>query len=399
MGYLYRPKLRSGEPCRFWWIKYYVNGQVRRESTKTEKETEARRVLKEREGRAATGQPILPRADRVRYEEAASDLLQFYTTTGKRDLEEVEWRLKHLGRYFAGHRIVSIDPADVTAYSAARQTQGASGGTINRELALLKRMLRLAYENGKLVRLPVIRLLKEAAPRAGFFERGQFEAVRRHLPEDLQVAVTIAHTFGWRIRSEVLNLKLTQVDLKAGTLRLDPGQTKNDDGRLVYLTPELKAMLDAQVGRVMSLMHERGTVIPYLFPHLSGRHQGKKRGDFYKGWRSACLQAMLEGKDTEARSKILQAVKHNPRLGLLGMLRHDLRRTSVRNLVNAGVSERVAMQITGHKTRSVFDRYHIVSPADLQEATRKLTGTFSGTFASSPLDPSSQVRENASRTR
>jgi len=230
-------------------------------------------------------------------------------------------------------------------------------------------------------------MLKEAAPRSGFFEREQFEAVRRHLPQDLRVAVTIAHTYGWRIRSEVMRLKLAQVDLDKGTLRLEPGETKNDDGRLVYLTPELQSMLRAQIDHVMVVMRTRGAVIPHLFPHLSGRYQGKPRRDFVKTWKAACLNAMMEGKDAKARAQLLEALKHNPRLGLLGMLRHDMRRTAVWNLVNAGVSERVAMQMTGHKTRSVFDRYHIVSPADLQEAAKKLAGTISGTPTTSALAP------------
>jgi len=272
---------------------------------------------------------------------------------------EAEKRLKHLDGFFRGQRIAGLSGAEATAYVAHRQAQTVANGTINREVAVLTKMLRHAYENRKLLRMPVIRKLKEAAPRQGFFEREQFLAVRRRLPEDLQVAATIAYTFGWRTQSEVLTLERRQLDLKAGTLRLDPGTTKNDDGRVVYLTAELAALLTAQLGRVDQVSKQAGQIIPFVFPHRSGRYRGQRRSDYRKAWVTACRKA-----------------------GVPGMLRHDCRRTAVRNMVNAGVPERVAMTVTGHKTRAVFDRYHIVSPGDLQDVARRLTGTISGTGTS-----------------
>jgi integrase len=150
------------------------------------------------------------------------------------------------------------------------------------------------------------------------------------------------------MQSEVLTLERGQVDLEAGTLGLEPGSTKNEDGRVVYLTPELKSLLAAQIERVRALERETGQIVPYLV----GQHRGKRMQDFKKTWKAACEKA-----------------------GCLGMLRHDFRRTAVRNMVNLGVPERVAMKVSGHRSRTVFDRYHIVSPGDLQGVARKLTGT------------------------
>jgi hypothetical protein len=148
-------------------------------------------------------------------------------------------------------------------------------------------------------------------------------------------------------------LTRAQVDLYAGTLRLDAGTTKNDDGREAYMTPELRRLVVAQIERVRALERRLGRMIPYPFPHLTGRFKGERGRDY----RTACK-----------------------RTGVSGRLRHDFRRTAVRNLVNAGVAERVAMTITGHKTRDVFDRYHIVSPTDLKAAAQKLAGTTTGTI-------------------
>lgn len=190
----------------------------------------------------------MPRPDRIRYEEVLEDLGKHYEAPRTRDLREFRRRVKHLDRFFAGRFIAAVGQPDVDAYVVARRRKSAAGGTIRRELGTLTKMLRLAYQNGKLARLPFFHKPKEAAPRGGFFERPQYEAVRRQLEPDLQVAVTIAYTLGWRMQSEVLTLERRHLDVEAGTLRLDPGMAKNDDGRIVYLTPELHSGCEISSG-------------------------------------------------------------------------------------------------------------------------------------------------------
>jgi integrase len=223
-----------------WWCKYYVNGGAVRESTKCEREQDARRFLKLREGAVAAGAPIPPRVDRILYDELAEDLRTFYRTTGRwKNLDDVEDRLVRLDAHFKGYRAASITPDLIAKYVAKRQAEPThliarrcddgtvvhrltSNRTINFELALLRRMFRLAVRRRKVLSVPAIEMLGEAPARAGFFEEEQYRAVAKQLPEDLQTAVAIAHTFGWRIRSEVLTLERRHLDLRAGTLRLSP---------------------------------------------------------------------------------------------------------------------------------------------------------------------------------
>jgi integrase len=114
------------------------------------------------------------------------------------------------------------------------------------------------------------------------------------LPEELRAAMRVAFTFGWRKR-EVLDLRRRQLDLEAGTLRLDPGETKNGEGQVVYLTAELKVVLAEQVRTVEVLQRQRGRIIPWLFPHLSGIHTGDRVVDPRKAWKTACKRAGVPG--------------------------------------------------------------------------------------------------------
>ena len=353
-GMLYRQRRRDGSHAPTWWTKIYVNWRPVRESTGTEDREVANQILLERLARGHKGLPVV-RLNDVRFDELAEDLRAHYATTGSRDLREAEKRLKPLRRFFAGWRAARIDGAAFDRYVQKRQAGGVGNGTVNRERSVLLKMLRLALERSKLARLPVIRALKEPPPQQGFFEAEQYAAVRRHLPPDLQTACDIAYTFGWRMQSEVLTLERRHLDLAGGRLTLDAGETKNGEGREVFLTPPLRAAFVAQLERVDALQRQRSCVIPFVFPHLRGRHRGERRRDFRKAWLAACEHA-----------------------GVAGRLRHDLRRTAVRNLVRAGVPERVSMELTGHKTRSVFDRYDIVSDADKRAASERLMGMFSG---------------------
>ncbi len=288
------------------------------------------------------------------------DVVLDYRVNGKRSLVDVERRIQlHLTPFFGGRRMISITTTDVRDYTIARQAAGATSATINRELAIVKRAFRLSTQDRKLLHMPHIPMLREDNTRQGFFERDEFEAVRDELPANLRGIVTFTYYTGWRVPSEVLPLTWGQVDRENRTVRLEPGMTKNSEGRtLPYdLLPGLLDVVEHQWQE-----HERLAATGVLCPFVFHRN-GKEIKGFRKAWTSACKAA-----------------------GCPGKLLHDFRRTAVRNLVRANVPEKTAMGITGHKTRSVFDRYDIVDEADLRAALGMLAdikGTRKGQSAQS----------------
>jgi integrase len=286
----------------------------------------------------------------VGWSTAAEDLLSYYRAYGTRDPEEASSRVRQLTAYFKGWRLADIDASAILGYVHYRKEQGRANATINADLAVLRKTLRVAQELGKLDVTPRVRMLRAAPPRAGFFEADQFERVCKALPDDLALVVRIGYTLGWRLSSEVLTLTRRQVDLAEGTLRLEPGMRKNREARVAYLTPELAAGIGEQLARVKDLERRTGAIVPWLFPYLLGRHVGERIRSFRKRWARACRAA-----------------------GCPGMLPHDLRRTACRNMLRSGVRERVVMLVMGHRTRSMLDRYGIVSPEDLKDAARRLS--------------------------
>ena len=239
-----------------WWIKYYRNGKPYRETSGSGKESDARKLLKKRLGEIALGRFVGPDAERVTIRELGEQYLTDYRINGRKSLEKAEDMISRVNEngkgkdsplmaFFGDCKAHTLGTDWVNAYISLRLEQGAANGTINRELAALKRMFNLGLKSERIHRKPYIPMLKENNVRKGFFEYGEFIALRDALPDCLKPVVTFAYYSGWR-KQEILSLRWNQVDVNARTVRLEPGTTKNDKGRLLVLDGELLETIQTQ---------------------------------------------------------------------------------------------------------------------------------------------------------
>jgi len=325
-----------------WWIKYYRQGKCFRESTESTKKMVAKKLLARKEGDIAKGKIPGVQFDKVIFEDLADNFLMDYKINQKKSLAKAKRSVNHLKKLFERIKVPQITTPRINEYIESRINAGAANATVNRELSALKRMLNLgAQQTPPLVdRVPHISMLEENNVRKGFFEHDEFLALRDALPEYLKGFVTFGYKSGWRV-NEIKTLKWSNVDLEKRIAWLDIGMTKNKEGRTIYLDDELMGVFNEL--RVLQKRDQR--IAPYVFPNRKGNGGIKV---FRRAWVTACRKA-----------------------GIPNRIFHDLRRTAIRNMVRSGIPERVAMMISGHKTRSVFERYNIVSEADLMIAAQK----------------------------
>jgi integrase len=336
---------------KYFYLAYYLpNGFQKTESSRSTLKTVAQEMLRDRLERIRHGLYCETSPRKVTFETLATDVVNDYRINRRRSIKDVEGRLRnHLRPYFGHHLAAGITTDLVKEYILLRRSEGATDGSIQLETVLLKRMFNLAYRATKVARVPYIPVPRSDNVRKGFIERGGYERLLAGLPEYLRPPVIMAYLTGMR-RGEILSLRWGGVDLLNRQVRLNPGETKNGKGRVIPLGQELFDMLTSQLHLRNSLFPE----CPLVFFRIIKTKKNPVPswvpiGDIRKAFEVGCAKA-----------------------GLTGLLFHDLRRSSIRNMVRAGVQERVAMRLSGHLSRAVFDRYNIVSDQDLTEAVQKL---------------------------
>jgi integrase len=328
-----------------WEISFYDNeGRRRRQSFSTE--SKARKALNRLLTLKEAGKLGEPDT-RVRVDTLAEAYLRYMKNSKPKSYLWVKraWD-KHLEPFFGGRLAGKIGTPELDEYIEQRKS-GVAGdqerkrnGSVNRELTIVKAMFNHCareLDPPLVSRVPKFpKKLRESDPRSGWIDDEQYEQLQANAPHVwLRGFLAVAYNFGFR-KGELLGLRVRQVNVKDRTIQLLPGTTKNDKGRTVRMTED-------------------------VYQRLSPCVKDKKPDDWLFTWENGGPVRDFR----VAWTKMCQAAKIN-------ILLHDFRRSAIRNMIRAGVSEKTAMRISGHTTRAIFDRYDIESEADITDAAGKI---------------------------
>jgi integrase len=349
------PRGKSGSSQPFqrpgtknWYIRYTVPGEPveRTESTRTSDERKARKILAAKQTEANQGKTG-PRGVTV------GNLLDLYLDDKRKagkPLASAEGYIRlHLRPAFGNLIAEKITTDHIDRFIAMKKAAGKANASINRWLEALNRAYTIGRDerDPQLVRkTPKINMLDETGNvREGFLTHEQYEALLAELPPHLQTLLVLGFHLGMR-RGELVKLKWSQVEWHANSIRLEKAQTKSKQARLAPLYGTLRKWLEAAY---VARDADCPTIVAYQSAPLTKPGESSSIAETKTAWASARIRA-----------------------GVPDILIHDLRRTAVRNMVRAGIPEKTAMLISGHKTRSMFDRYTIIDEKDIELAGQKL---------------------------
>lgn len=297
-------------------------------------------MLRRLEGKIADG-IITVHTGRVLFKDLLALLKRDYKSKGRRSESDLIRRIdKHIEPVLGDVKASTINATIITEYVERRQIKKASNASINRELAAIKRAYKLGKKSGLVLVDPYIEMLPEDNIRQGFFNDTQFRSVLKHASAMLKDVLVFGYYTGWRIDS-ILHLEWSNVSDDA--MRLRANQTKNRKGTTFPLDPfpELRAALENRKAAA------KGLITPWVFQRKANRVISVR-----KAWEIARAKANIPGR-----------------------LIHDLRRTAVRNLKQAGWSDTEIMQMVGLKTLSMLVRYGITTEADILNKAKAMVAS------------------------
>jgi integrase len=353
------------------WAAYYLRGKEYRESTGTADPKKAAMFLKRRLREVGADQIgarsfVGPQKERVKISALLDALEADYKLRGK-DSMQARSNFKRVRLDFGLQRACSLTAEQVDGYIEHRLAEGSAPASINRITQVLGQAYTLAIERKHLSNAPNIRHLSEAGNvRQGFFSEPEFRAIVDNLPEYLKDFARFAYYTGMR-KGEIASLRWE--DLDGDVIRLRAENAKNGKARSIPLDGELERVIERRRAARQVKTSDGVLLAAFIF-----HHNGAAIADFRKAWSTACVVAGLGKCTCRACGQPVNGHKcqkcNTDALKYSGRLFHDFRRSAVRDMVRAGVPETVAMSISGHKTRSMFQRYDICNERDQREALR-----------------------------
>lgn len=368
IGYRYS-KNDAGEKVqsKFLYFAFYQGSRQKFINTKTNDPERAYRQLLEARGQVEHGQRLLPsEVGRVRYEDLKRILMDYYRTEKPASLylrttedgrtEETFRGMDKLDTFFKRLPVTEIRVQKIKGYIEWRREEGDADATIRRQLGHLRLAFNRAFNDEIINRndVPPFELPKDSKPRKGFLEVEDFKRLRDAMPEDLRDTVTFIYYTGCRsgaaekITWDMVSKDCTEIELSAEIM-------KNHEPVTIPLVGPLAEISTVLKERRKSFPKPKDAVLNFR--------------NFRFAWNRAC--------DRLGLGKFDKNLRHYD-----GLKPHDFRRSAARNLIKAGISRRIAMMITGHKTEHIFERYNIKTTDDVRDALIKV-GQFKGAAVTS----------------